>query len=310
MAPLSAAERSRLYRQRNKEKVHESDALRKRYKRTVMKATDPEKNRERLRKQRIYKIQYREKIKAAIEQDALSRPSASVSTPAFSQRSTQMRSLKKAEKALPRSPNKKKAVVASLCKKFQLRIVPQNRGRKKQELNEDEIAWLTEFLDRPVVSLITPGKNDHVYVGKVDGKKQFLQKRYLLWTLRDLLDIANGCSVVNQDDLTFVGSFEHKLSFRQLYGFIKSRKQYIYNKDIPHSACLCEICENATYFMKGLNQKLPKENQLPANPHDIVERFSCDSSSEVCMSSKCEKCKEISDIDQINFDSDTVVFNE
>ena len=116
-----------------------------------------------------------------------------------------MRSLKKAEKALPRSPNKKKAVVASLCKKFQLRIVPQNRGRKKQELNEDEIAWLTEFLDRPDVSLITPGKNDHVYVGKVDGKKQFLQKRYLLWTLRDLLDIANGCSV---------------LKMRNIFGFI------------------------------------------------------------------------------------------
>ena len=39
-------------------------------------------------------------------------------------------------------------------------------------------------------------------------------------TLRNLLDIANGCSVVNQDDLTFVGSFD-KLSFRQLYVFIK-----------------------------------------------------------------------------------------
>ena len=51
MAPLSAAERSRI----KQGKGSRDDALRKR---TVMKATDPEKNRERLLKQRIYKRQY------------------------------------------------------------------------------------------------------------------------------------------------------------------------------------------------------------------------------------------------------------
>ena len=80
---------------------------------------------------------------------------------------------------------------------------------------------LPEFLDRPDVTLITLGKIDYVYVDRVDGKKKF--KRYLLWTLHDLLDITNGCPVVNQDDLTFVGSFERKLLFHM---------QYVYNKDI------------------------------------------------------------------------------
>ena len=115
-------------------------------------------------------------------------------------------------------------------------------------------------------------------MGKVNGQKFFRQKQYLLWTLNDLLDIANGCSATNMESNdTFVGNFDHKLSFRQLYEFIKQYKKYFFNRDIPHATCLCEICENAVYFMKVLNNWLPKSSeQLPTNPHDIVERFSCD----------------------------------
>jgi len=35
--------------------------------------------------------------------------------------------------------------------------------------------------------------------------------------------------------------------------------------------------------MNVLNQHLPKELTLPANHHDIVERFSCDSGNDECM---------------------------
>ena len=37
-----------------------------------------------------------------------------------------MRSVRKAEKSLPRSPRKRNAVASSLAKKFQLRILPQH----------------------------------------------------------------------------------------------------------------------------------------------------------------------------------------
>ena len=43
--------------------------------------------------------------------------------------------------------------------------------------------------------------------------------------------------------------------------------------------------------MQGLNKCLPKELHLPTNPHDIVEKFSCDSNNEACMNSKCNICK-------------------
>ena len=60
----------------------------------------------------------------------------------FSQRSSHMKPVSKAEKSLPRSPGKRNAVVSSLSKKFQLRMLPQhsqiNRRRPKQDLDVDE----------------------------------------------------------------------------------------------------------------------------------------------------------------------------
>ena len=60
----------------------------------------------------------------------------------FSQRSSHMRSVTKAEKSLSRSPRKKNAVVSNLAKMFLLRILPHhsqsNTGRPKQDLDADE----------------------------------------------------------------------------------------------------------------------------------------------------------------------------
>ena len=101
----------------------------------------------------------------------------------------------------------------------------------------------------------------------------FRQRKHLLWTLKDLLGIANGCFVSSNENNIFVTAFDRKLSFHQLYEFIKSNKEYIFNKNIPHAACLCEISENAVCFMKALNKWLPNRSQILINPHDIVERF-------------------------------------
>ena len=294
--------------------------------RLSMKIKDPAKNEERLRKQRECKRNYRQKMKAAAalsesQQDTTSSStSRSTAVEGFSQRSTYMRSLRKPEKRLPENPRKKaerkqKAVVTSLAKKFDLKIAPRrnNRGRKRQEITEEELSWLSEFLSQPDITYVTPGKKDQIYMRKLDGQKMFRQKKYLLWTLNDLLDIVNGCSVSTNENNTFVTGFNRKLSFRQLNEFIKSNKQYIYNKNIPHATCLCEICENAVYFMKELNNWLPNRSEMSINPDDIAERFSCDSSFDVCMYSNCDECgshqgDEI--IREGQFDGDGVVYYE
>ena len=54
MAPLTAAERSKCYREKSKAKLLKRNALRKRLKRVEMKITSPEKNTARLLKERLY----------------------------------------------------------------------------------------------------------------------------------------------------------------------------------------------------------------------------------------------------------------
>ena len=49
-------------------------------------------------------------------------------------------------------------------------------------------------------------------VGKVDSKSQHVQKRYLMWTLNDLLTIANVSSLI-KDESSFEFSFGKKIKF-------------------------------------------------------------------------------------------------
>ena len=64
--------------------------------------------------------------------------------------------------------------------------------KKRDELSDEKLKWFKEFLDHPDISYMTPRRKDHVYVGKKDGVKLYEQKRYLLWKIRDLHEIANG----------------------------------------------------------------------------------------------------------------------
>ena len=78
----------------------------------------------------------------------------------------------------------------------------------------------------------------------------YLHRHYLLWTLKDLLDIINGSELHSSN---FVSTFSEKLSFTKLYDFIESHKQFGYNKNIPHTPSLCDACENIILLAKDLN---------------------------------------------------------
>ena len=112
------------------------------------------------------------------------RPSTSSS---FSSKQVLNRSIKKAERSLPLSPRKEAEVIGSLAKKFKLSIaVAKNKtGRKKNELSQEEREPLENFLERADIFYTTPGRHDTVYVRMNHGKRQYKQKRYLLWKIRD-----------------------------------------------------------------------------------------------------------------------------
>ena len=135
---------------------------------------------------------------------------------------------------------------------------------------------------------LDPGKNDH-FTLRIQRERTHVQKRYLLWPLTDVLGILNVTGS-ESDGETFPSKFDKLLTFSLFYMFIKARKQYIYDNKILQNTCLHEICENTSLLGKGLNNAY-KSNNVPFDPHSIVEKYSCDSESRECMLNSCDECK-------------------
>ena len=282
MGKTTNAERCKKYREKNKEKYQKNDRLRKKNARVTLKVTNTSAYENLKLAERLKKRQYhlKKKQEKAVSNESSSNP-ALVNSSSFKYKCTRNRVLNRVKKALPGSPSKRNEVIQSMTKKFNLRISyqPTKRGRKKNVLLQKEQEWLIELLVRGDISYTNPGHKHSVCV-KIDGVKQFITKRYLLWTIREILEIANGSDAIETSE-TFHDKFQKKITFRQLHDFLKFHKEYIFNRSIPHWSCLCEVCENVVMRCVDINKAIPKkEKKLPENPHDIVEKFKCNNGGE------------------------------
>ena len=134
--------------------------------------------------------------------------------------------------------------------------------------------------------MMNPGKKDNVYVGKVDGERRYEPKRYLLWPMRDILNILN----MSDAEESYVQAFDDKLSIRMLHRFLSEHKQYIYDKGIPHNTCLCQICKNTVLLSKGVAHVF--SSNIPTHPHTTAEHYSCDSDAAECILEQCDECND------------------
>ena len=129
-------------------------------------------------------------------------------------------------------------------------------------MSEDQEHWLLEMLERPDMAYTNPGRKDNVYIEKTDAERCYAQKRYLLWNLRDALEILNG------QKESFKVKFGEPLTFTKFYQFIKKKKQFIFQRDIPDTSCLCEICGNTTLMAKAIG----KEKKAIQQHHMILPK--------------------------------------
>ena len=146
------------------------------------------------------------------------------------------------EDNLPKSPNK--TLLALLRKSIELQLLYQKVRDENTKIwvRSKLIGWKNSWIDQ-IWPIVIQGKGI-MSIWKFEGKSQYVQKQYSLWKLRDVLDIVNGNEIAGfqKDNLSFQDRFEKKLSFSKLYNFFKSYKQYIWNRDIPESSCLCKEC--------------------------------------------------------------------
>ena len=90
-----------------------------------------------------------------------------------------------------------------------------------------------ELLERSNIMYATSGWRSTVYVWVNGGKREYKQKQYLLWKLRDLLEIINGCEIITIENLlSFTEAFDYEVSFHQMYNFLKMHKDVTYKSDI------------------------------------------------------------------------------
>ena len=93
------------------------------------------------------------------------------------------------------------------------------------------------------------------------------------------------------DSDSFPNVFEKQLTFRQLYAFLKSRKELVFNRDIPQSSYLCKNCKNILLLSKEIASSA--KIALANNARLLIEDFSCNTQSTECiecMHSTCVNC--------------------
>ena len=137
-------------------------------------------------------------------------------------------------------------------------------------------------MDRPDITYTNPGKKGQLYICKDNGKSKFVPIHYLAMDNQRL--IRNNKLMFRH----FSTILNKKLTFHQLYKFLKEHKEFVFNKDIPQASCLCEIYENVIFLAKFMSPKL--NLPIQTNMHSLVEAYSCDSSSKSGMYSTCDEC--------------------
>ena len=129
-------------------------------------------------KLRKWAAEKRKEVPEAGNSEGYTQENAQTPGSSFSCKQTLHRSLSRADSHLPKSPHKKAEIIQRFSTKYKLRInLKEKRGRPRKELTEREKIWLVEFLDRSDISYTNPGRKDSVYIGKINGESQYMQKK-------------------------------------------------------------------------------------------------------------------------------------
>lgn len=116
-------------------------------------------------------------------------------------------------------------------------------------------------------------------------KKEVVQIFYLFWKLRDLLKMRNRVEIEGMKTQSFKYSFDNKLSYSLLHGFIKVHKLFLSTRDIPQ--CFpCPKSVKTLFLVKRLNKTY--RLAMPTDTYSLLEQNV--SASSLSMTGEYLKC--------------------
>ena len=257
---FSGAERAQRYREKKKTTgliniVKKKDRLRKQVARSKMNSHQLAAVRLR---QRVNLQRFRSKNKLTPKQ--LSVDSS------FSTKQAKGKALKKVRKVLPKNEDKKTELVRQLA--TDLGIV------EEKSLPTSSKKSINDYYFRDDISHQAPGTRDFITVNE-DGKKQRLQKRYLLYSLREVYHL-------------FIE--EHPNIPVSCSAFTELRpSNVLYKSMIPHNVCVCMYHENIRLLLKALREHIDSFTSLDLQ--SFVQLLVCADTNELCMFRKCDQCE-------------------
>lgn len=291
-APKSAAERMREYRARmDTEKTQERlekcrnimRKLRKKPKSKSEKSTEREATRKRVQ-------EYRRRQKARVLSSCILKDGSSGSPP-YKSANSFGKAIKRAQRNLPRSPRKQTAVVRKLAESFNLLVQPAKHSTSSTlSITADTMKMVKDFYECDDVSRQLPGKKDFIII-REDGKKEYMQKRLLVYHLREVYTLFQ-----EQNPNVKIG----------LSKFCEMRPKHVrLVSDKDQIMCCCPYCENTQLMISAAPWKT---SEKPKTIQELLKETVCQTENKNCMKRSCQECGDIEStlITKIDDDCDEV----
>jgi hypothetical protein len=176
-------------------------------------------------------------------------------------------------RALPANKDKQIEVVQKIAEGLNLLTLEKKYERTYQLLSSQAKTKVHEFYCRDDISYQAPGKRDTITT-KDNGVKVKLQRRYLLFSLRELYQMF----IQENPDI--------KLSLSSFQDLRPSN--VLYKSCIPHNVCVCIYHDNVISLLKSLSKNIDGYESIDL--HTFIDLIVCDSTEELCMFRRCVLC--------------------
>lgn len=279
---LSAAEKMRRRRQKLKEegKYEEYKENQRQQMKKVRDKKKEEISKLKKRRQEAIRLEERRKTRERVAKHRLLKKERqrSQASPCVTYKSacSSGKAIKRAKKALPKSPRKKAYVVRKL---FELIPGTKDINETKKHTNSlalssETVDKVIEFYERDDISRMSPGLKDVTTVKRIDGSKHKLQTRHLFSSIRE-----THALFCDENKETVIG----KSKFSEL-----RPKHVKYSSRLPHNVCLCKYHENFIFAVNALHSAFPS---FPKYTQNFWDKYLCQPHTEECWLRNCDDCK-------------------